>query len=54
MRTGLRHFSASSAAWRAMIEGYSSLPPKPPPVSAWTTTASSSPMFSARFIALWM
>ena len=21
-----------------MIEGYSSLPPKPPPVSAWMTT----------------
>ncbi len=32
---------ARSAAWRAMIDGYSSLPPNPPPVSAWTTRACS-------------
>ena len=39
MRTGLPTRCASRAAWMARIEGYSSLPPKPPPVSAWMTTA---------------
>ena len=33
----VRPCSASSAAWPAIIDGYSSLPPKPPPVSVWTT-----------------
>ena len=32
-------FSARSAAWSASIEGYSSLPPNPPPVSSWMTRA---------------
>ena len=35
--TGRPDFHASSAAWPAMIDGYSSLPPKPPPVSICTT-----------------
>ena len=35
--TGRPDFHASSAAWPAIIVGYSSLPPNPPPVSIWTT-----------------
>ena len=35
--TGRPDFQASSAAWPAMIDGYSSFPPKPPPVSICTT-----------------
>ena len=39
----------------AMIEGYSSLPPNPPPVSAWMTTGPARRRgASARFSALWM
>ena len=37
-----RALSASSAACPAIIDGYSSLPPKPPPVSVWTTRTWSS------------
>ena len=39
---------------QAMIEGYSSLPPKPPPVSACTTTAWASVSCRERFMARWM
>ena len=35
--TGRPDLSASSAAWPAIIDGYSSLPPNPPPVSVCTT-----------------
>ena len=35
--TGRPDFRASSAAWPAIRFGYSSLPPKPPPVTAWIT-----------------
>ena len=37
-----RALSASSAAWPAIIDGYSSLPPNPPPVSVCTTRTLSS------------
>ncbi len=52
MRTGRATRLASKAAWMAIIEGYSSLPPKPPPVSAWMTTARPLSMASARLRAL--
>ncbi len=39
--TGRPLFHASSAAWPPIIDGYSSLPPKPPPVSSCTTRARS-------------
>ena len=53
MRTGRPTLRASSAAWSAIIDGYSSFPPKPPPVSAWTTCVWASSMPEARFSALW-
>jgi len=34
---GFPDFHASRAAWAASIEGYSSFPPNPPPVSVCTT-----------------
>ena len=51
---GLGDVDAAMAGADLIIEGYSSLPPKPPPVSAWTTWAPSSSRTRARFIALWM
>ena len=39
MRTGFWALRARSAACSPMTEGNSSLPPNPPPVSAWTTRA---------------
>ena len=37
MRTGRPLFHASSAAWPPIMDGYSSLPPNPPPVTVCAT-----------------
>ena len=52
--TGRSDFHASSAAWPARIEGYSSLPPNPPPVSIWTTRIFSPGRLKSAASALWM
>ena len=50
--TGRPDFLASSAAWPAIMFGYSSLPPKPPPVTAWITRTLSPGRSKIGFIAL--
>ena len=52
--TGRPAFRASSAAWPAMTFGYSSLPPKPPPVTVWTTRTFLGGRASTGPSALWM
>ncbi len=51
--TGRPLFHASSAAWPPIIEGYSSLPPKPPPVTVWITRTWSPARPKMRVSALW-
>ncbi len=50
--TGRPALRASSAAWAAIIDGYSSLPPKPPPVTDCAMTTCWSFRSSSGFIAL--
>jgi len=51
--TGRPLFHASSAACPPIIDGYSSLPPKPPPVTVWITRTCSAGSANRRISALW-
>jgi hypothetical protein len=53
IRTGRPALRANRAAWMEIIDGYSSLPPKPPPVSSWMTTTRSPSRSIARLSASW-